>query len=196
MRWSDLVTAGHITWHLNHRYLAQALGRQDMRLSAADPTALRAGRLVLEGQDVGLAQPLMTLAPQASMGQWWWASAASDSDSTKVVNALRAADGDCDVLVQPTVAFSALTGVQKATPSQAAEAVCAAATALLRGPRFTAIPVGQSIIVTAVQVPSLGSTPEFTDEAIIQCAQSLSWTPGPTDREVQGAQHLLNPTGR
>ena len=59
MRWSDLVTAGHITWHLTHRHLAQALGRQDMRLSAADPTALRAGRLVLGGQDVGLAQPCL-----------------------------------------------------------------------------------------------------------------------------------------
>jgi hypothetical protein len=190
MRWSALVTAGHITWHLTHQHLTQSLSRKGIRLTAADPVALREGHLVCGDTHLGTAQPLMTLAPQAALGQWWWAAKASGDANRALADTLQAADPDCDVLQHPTIKFATLTGDQDSTAGRAAEVVCAAATALLTGPAFTAIPVGQQIIISAVQIPTV-DTPVFTTDQVRDCAERLPWMPASADREIEGALHIL-----
>lgn len=188
MQWSSLVTAGHLVWHLNHRHLIQEMSGQGVRLNQATPAALKAGKLVINDREIGLAQPIMTLLPAAAKGQWWWASSAATEESSTISAMLRDSAGECDVINTPTLGFSALTGVQNASPGQAAEVVCSAATALTEGPFFTAIPMGKSLVVSAVQVNEI-KHPDITEEQITSIASSVKWTPAPVQREVSGARH-------
>ena len=179
MKWNDLVANGLILQLLGQRALRSSVNERGLNALQPQLADLREGRFVIDGEALGLAQPVMTLAPAARSGQWWWDSKAAVAGTTDVVDAVRSAGVGCAQIEQAVVSCADLwpgRAVEGASMMKVASCVAGACTALIDGPLFYPIDAGKAVLVIAVQTDDEVSMC-YDDSAVDEAVSYASWVP-------------------